>query len=967
MNFLKKAISILLSAVAMLGVFAVGAVNMTNVKAATVVHRGIDVSVYQGSIDFGEVKAAGYDYVIIRAGYGQVLSQKDQCFEQNYSRAKAAGLDVGVYWYSYASSVDAAKLEANVCLQVIKGKKFEYPIYFDLEESSQLLKGKSFCDSLVRTFCGKIEEAGYYAGLYMSRSPLTTNISPSVAADYALWVAEYGSACNYNGSYGMWQYSSTGRVSGISGNVDMNYCYVDYPSIIKKVGLNGYAASGGGSSTPSKTIDQLADEVFDGKWGDGNERKQRLTDAGYDYVAVQKRVQEIVDEAEKAVFTLSKTSLTIENGRSVTVTATVNPKNAANKNIKWETNNNKVATVSGGKITAVGVGTAVIKATAYTKTATCTVNVTPTKTIDQLAEEVFDGKWGDGNERKQRLTDAGYDYVAVQKRVQEIVDEAEKAVFTLSKTSLTIENGRSVTVTATVNPKNAANKNIKWETNNNKVATVSGGKITAVGVGTAVIKATAYTKTATCTVTVKEPVPNLVNNSSVSSYSITFGESLEITGSATGGTGPYTYKFEAKGSTDTGYTLLRDYTSTATKSWTPKRSGTYSVQITVKDSTGKTTNKILTITVNSILTNNSTVSVGSITKGSSVKLTGKASGGTGPYTYKFEAKERADAGYTVLQTYTTAATKTWTPKRSGTYSVRITVKDKTDKTVAKTLTLTVKTALIHSSTISTGSIIKGSSVVLTGAASGGTGPYTYKFEAKQSSDPSYTVLQSYTTNATKKWTPSRSGTYSVQITVKDSTGKATNKILTLTVNSILTNNSTVSVGSITKGSSVKLTGKASGGTGPYTYKFEAKERADAGYTVLQTYTTAATKTWTPKRSGTYSIRITVKDKTDKTVAKTLTLTVKSALTNSSVLSTSTITKGGSVTLTGKASGGTSPYTYKFEAKGSTDPDYTLLQNYTSTATKSWTPKRSAAYSVRITVKDNTGATVTKVLNLTVKA
>lgn len=106
--------------------------------------KGIDVSVWQGDIDFAKVKANGIDFVIIRAGYGKLTSQKDKYFEQNYSRAKAAGLHVGAYWYSYAQSADDAKKEAQTCISVLKGKQFDYPVYFDIEEKSQLNKGKDF-------------------------------------------------------------------------------------------------------------------------------------------------------------------------------------------------------------------------------------------------------------------------------------------------------------------------------------------------------------------------------------------------------------------------------------------------------------------------------------------------------------------------------------------------------------------------------------------------------------------------------------------------------------------------------------------------------------------------------------------------------------------------------------------------------------------------------------------------------
>ena len=119
---------------------------------------------------------------------------------------------------------------------------------------------------------------------------------------------QYASKCSYKGDYGIWQYSSKGSVDGISGNVDLDYCYVDYPTIIKNGGFNGYtkAASNDNASaapalvTPAKTVDELAQEVLDGKWGNGTERKERLTAAGYDYSAVQAKVNALVKKQESA-------------------------------------------------------------------------------------------------------------------------------------------------------------------------------------------------------------------------------------------------------------------------------------------------------------------------------------------------------------------------------------------------------------------------------------------------------------------------------------------------------------------------------------------------------------------------------------------------------------------------------------------------------------------------------------------
>lgn len=212
--------------------------------------QGCDFSIWQGyNIDFNKVKAAGINFVILRAGYGKYISQKDPTFEGNYKRAKAAGLNVGAYWYSYAGSdphmTNAqgeadAKQEADVFMQAIKGKTFEMPIYFDLEERTQFNRGAAYCSRITEIFNGALEKAGYFAGLYISRSPLQQYISASTAKKYALWIAEYNSKCNYNGSYGMWQNTSTFRVSGTSGNIDHDFCYVDYPAIIKGGGFNGF-------------------------------------------------------------------------------------------------------------------------------------------------------------------------------------------------------------------------------------------------------------------------------------------------------------------------------------------------------------------------------------------------------------------------------------------------------------------------------------------------------------------------------------------------------------------------------------------------------------------------------------------------------------------------------------------------------------------------------------------------------
>ena len=239
--------------------------------------KGIDVSRHQGNIDWAKVKNSGkVDFAILRAGYGKVISQKDSKFEEYYAQCNANQIPVGAYWYSYAMSPEEARQEAEVFLQVIKGKQFAYPVYFDLEEPKQLALGKAKCSAIARAFLETVEQAGYFVGLYMSKSHLESYITEYIRERYAIWVAHYGvNQTSYAGQFGMWQKSDTDSVSGISGNVDLNECYQDYPTLIQNAGLNGFVKF---ESAPESEPDAEQGKYFsvsvDGKTYAGNLEEQ---------------------------------------------------------------------------------------------------------------------------------------------------------------------------------------------------------------------------------------------------------------------------------------------------------------------------------------------------------------------------------------------------------------------------------------------------------------------------------------------------------------------------------------------------------------------------------------------------------------------------------------------------------------------------------------------------------------------
>ena len=200
--------------------------------------KGIDVSYAQGVIDWEKVKASGLvDFAILRAGYGKETTQVDTQFERNYAACKRLGIPVGVYWYSYATTAAESEQEAKVCLQTIRGKQFEYPVAFDIEEKENLQNA----DALCQAFCSALEKQGYYAAIYTFKSALENNISAAIKSRYDIFLSHVGvQQTSYAGAYGLWQYSWTGRIPGITGDVDLNYAYKNYPAIIKQAGLNGF-------------------------------------------------------------------------------------------------------------------------------------------------------------------------------------------------------------------------------------------------------------------------------------------------------------------------------------------------------------------------------------------------------------------------------------------------------------------------------------------------------------------------------------------------------------------------------------------------------------------------------------------------------------------------------------------------------------------------------------------------------
>lgn len=230
--------------------------------------KGIDVSQWNGSISWSLVKGQ-IDYAILRIGFGRLASQKDIKFEANYAGCKANNIPVGGYWYNYATTVEDAKKEAEACIQCLNGRKFDYPIWYDIEENTVFATGKENVSKIAEVFCEALKKAGYKVGIYSSLYTFRAYFTEEVKNKYDRWLAHVGvngAPLTQTSGTGqkMWQYSWKGSYKGIDGDVDEDWSYVDY------------AAQGGEDTKPEpvptpvkpveKTIDVTYSAYVPGRW-----------------------------------------------------------------------------------------------------------------------------------------------------------------------------------------------------------------------------------------------------------------------------------------------------------------------------------------------------------------------------------------------------------------------------------------------------------------------------------------------------------------------------------------------------------------------------------------------------------------------------------------------------------------------------------------------------------------------------
>ena len=376
------------------------------------------------------------------------------------------------------------------------------------------------------------------------------------------------------------------------------------------------------------------------------------------------------------------------------------------------------------------------------------------------------------------------------------------------------------------------------------------------------------------------------------------------------------------------------------------------------------------ITVNAAeaLSNVSTISATSVQKGQSVQVNAIAKGGTGFYQYAAYSKLSTDAAWTTEQGYGANSIIMISFSASGSYDVRVTIKDSNGEVATKDFAVSVgaSAGLANKSTLSATSIALGSSITVNAKAEGGTAPYLYGVYYKKASAEKWSTAQGYKSNDTISIKPSAATTYDVKVKVKDSAGKIVAKSFTVNVTKALSNTASISSELISLGQSVTVTCAATGGKTPYLFGVYYKLTTVDTFTTAQAYNANKTVAITPKKAGTYDIKVKVKDAANKIVSKSFKLSVvgSSALTNTSSLSATKITLGNPITVNASATGGSAPYQYALYYRSAEVTTWKAIQSYKTNSTIQYKPTLAGKYELCIKVKDSKGTIVKKYVDFT---
>lgn len=456
------------------------------------------------------------------------------------------------------------------------------------------------------------------------------------------------------------------------------------------------------------------------------------------------------------------------------------------------------------------------------------------------------------------------------------------------------------------------------------------------------------------------------NDSGIKEDLVVLGDEVLAEGLASGGRAPYQFEVSLQKEGESDRTVLQAYSSNQIVRFTPSAAGRYNVHINAKDSEGNISGKDLTLTVNKVLANLSQISAEEIVIGDSVTVSAAAEGGIGEYRYQLSCRKTGTENWDeMVSVYGTESEGSFTPDSTGTYEVRVNIRDDRGTVVTKSFTVKVNKLLENLSVISENEIVIRGTVKVTAAVEGGIAPYQYEVSFKHADSSKFTVSQAYSSNTTVNVKPGKVGNYTIRINAKDSRGVVVTKDIEVKVNKELENLSTVSADEIVLRDTVTVTANAEGGIAPYKYEVSFKHEDSASFTVKQNYSTNARVSVKPGKAGNYTIRVKVKDSKGTVVTKDIEVKVNKLLANLSAISENEIVVGETAAVTASGEGGIAPYQYQVTMTRDDSDELIIVQTYSENDNIAVTPAAPGNYTVKADLKDSRGVVETKTFELKV--
>ena len=447
---------------------------------------------------------------------------------------------------------------------------------------------------------------------------------------------------------------------------------------------------------------------------------------------------------------------------------------------------------------------------------------------------------------------------------------------------------------------------------------------------------------------------------------IALGQNVRITANVTGGKSPFTYTFSYS---PYGKAEWKNFSYSATRNYAffkPTEASMYYVRVTVKDSADKSSSSTAIVNVKAPFSLSVYATPKETLAGGTVKIKASTKGGISPVKYAFLVRKPGGKAWINVQNYSTESSITYKPVKEGVYSFYIKAKSGNGEYLSKFINVKVTVStLANHSTVSSKSIDYGKAIVIKGVASGGKTPYTYTYMAKKSDWANWYTLKSNVKDTSYTYRPSAAGDYNVCIKVKDATGHELAKYYDIKVYGKLTNKCKVSQTTTIPGKTVTITGAAAGGKSSYLYSFYYKHESESSFTKISGFSNVETGKFVPMKTGKFTVRTKVKDKTGNIVVKDITVNAYTTLTNKSKISSNKIASGKVLTITCGASGGTTPYTYNITYKKPGSKTFVGDSTYASMSQKKLTLSTKGVFTIRVIVKDSKSVLIVKDFRVTV--